>query len=152
MKESPIFSRTYDLLRWLIPQTVKFPRQQRFVLAAGVQRTALQFQEELAHALAECKPGKTTADMMKHFPPEDIPEPPSGTAMHGLGLNEIMRSYQAGVANMNYQEIRKGLDERIETWPAYHGIGNKKRDLAIVRVACLSRNPLFRKVLKNSGT
>ncbi len=50
MKESPIFTRTYDLLRWLIPLTVKFPRQQRFVLAEALQRTALQFQERLIEA------------------------------------------------------------------------------------------------------
>jgi len=50
MKQSPIFSKTYDMLRWLIPQTVKFPRQQRFVLAEAVQRTALHFQEQLIEA------------------------------------------------------------------------------------------------------
>jgi hypothetical protein len=56
MKESPIFSRTYDLLRWLLPQTVKFPRQQRFVMAVSVQRTALQFQEELIEAAYSDQP------------------------------------------------------------------------------------------------
>ena len=50
MKESPIFTRTYDMLRWLIPMTVKFPRHQRFVLAEAVQRTALRFQERLIEA------------------------------------------------------------------------------------------------------
>jgi len=50
MQESPIFTRTYDLLRWLIPATVKFPRQQRFVLAEALQRTALRFQERLIEA------------------------------------------------------------------------------------------------------
>ncbi len=50
MKESPIFTRTYDLLRWLIPMTIKFPRQQRFVMAEAVQRTALRFQERLIEA------------------------------------------------------------------------------------------------------
>lgn len=50
MKESPIFSKTYDLLRWLIPATCKFPREQRFVLAAAVQRTTLQFQERIVEA------------------------------------------------------------------------------------------------------
>lgn len=50
MKQSPVFTRTYDLLRWLLPMTVKFPRQQRFVLAEAVQRTALQFQERLIEA------------------------------------------------------------------------------------------------------
>jgi len=50
VKESPIFTRTYDLLRWLIPMTVKFPRTQRFVLAEAIQRTALRFQERLIEA------------------------------------------------------------------------------------------------------
>ena len=53
MKESPIFTRTYDLLCWLIPMTVKFPRHQRFVMAEAVQHTALQFQERLIEA-AKC--------------------------------------------------------------------------------------------------
>lgn len=56
MKESPIFTRTYDLLRWLLPATVKFPRQQRFVLAEAVQRTALRFQEELLEAAYSQRP------------------------------------------------------------------------------------------------
>ena len=56
VKESPIFTRTYDLLRWLLPITVKFPRQQRFVLAESVQRTALQFQEELIEAAYSPEP------------------------------------------------------------------------------------------------
>ncbi|MCB0200840.1 MAG: diversity-generating retroelement protein Avd [Anaerolineae bacterium] len=50
MKQSPIFTRTYDLLRWLIPVTIKFPRKQRFVLAEAVQRTALAWQEQLIEA------------------------------------------------------------------------------------------------------
>jgi hypothetical protein len=50
MKASPIFTRTYDLLRWLVPATLKFPRQERFVLAEQVQRTAFRFQEEILEA------------------------------------------------------------------------------------------------------
>lgn len=50
MKQSPIFSRTYDLLLWLIPRTTKFPREQRFVLGKAVQETALRFQEALIEA------------------------------------------------------------------------------------------------------
>jgi four helix bundle protein len=49
--ESPIFARTYDLLRWLIPVTIKFPRQQRFVLAAAVQQSALRLHERLIEAV-----------------------------------------------------------------------------------------------------
>jgi hypothetical protein len=50
MKQSPIFTRTYDLLLWLIPRTTKFPREQRFVLGKAVQETALRFQEMLIEA------------------------------------------------------------------------------------------------------
>ncbi len=56
MKQSPIFVRTYDLLRWLIPVTIKFPRQQRFVLAAALQRTALALQERLIEAAQSREP------------------------------------------------------------------------------------------------
>jgi hypothetical protein len=52
MQQSPIFARTYDLLLWLIPCTLKFPRDQRFVLARAVQETALRFQERLIEASA----------------------------------------------------------------------------------------------------
>ena len=48
--ESPIFTRCYDLLRWLIPLTVKFPRQQRFVLAEATQQCALRLHERLIEA------------------------------------------------------------------------------------------------------
>ena len=51
MKESPIFTRSYELLQWLIPVTVKFPRQQRFVLAAVIQKTALELHEKLIEAV-----------------------------------------------------------------------------------------------------
>ena len=56
MKESPIFSRTYDLLRWLIPITVKFPRQHRFVLAQAIQQVALDLQENLIEASKVTQP------------------------------------------------------------------------------------------------
>lgn len=51
MKQSPIFTRTYDFLRWLIPVTVQFPRQQRFVLAQALQNEAIQFQNLLIEAV-----------------------------------------------------------------------------------------------------
>lgn len=50
MQQSPIFTKTYDLLLWLIPATTKFPREQRFVLAKAVQETALRFQEQIIEA------------------------------------------------------------------------------------------------------
>jgi cytosine/adenosine deaminase-related metal-dependent hydrolase len=50
MKESPIFTKTYDLLLWLLPATTKFPREYRFLLTKAVQETALRFQERLIEA------------------------------------------------------------------------------------------------------
>lgn len=51
MTQSPIFAKTYDFVAWLIPLTVKFPRQQRFVLANTLQREVLRFQELLIEAV-----------------------------------------------------------------------------------------------------
>ncbi|MBT7071948.1 MAG: diversity-generating retroelement protein Avd [Anaerolineae bacterium] len=51
MQQSPIFSKTYDFLLWLLPLTAKFPRQQRFVLASTLQQDGLKFQEYLIEAV-----------------------------------------------------------------------------------------------------
>jgi len=50
MQESPIFSRTYDLLLWLLPQATRFPRAHRFGLGQRVTHLALGFQESLIAA------------------------------------------------------------------------------------------------------
>lgn len=50
MNQSPIFVRTYDLVAWLIPLTIKFPRSQRFVMAGTLQREAIRFQELIIEA------------------------------------------------------------------------------------------------------
>jgi hypothetical protein len=47
MQESPIFSKTFDLLAWLIPMTDKFPKSLRFVLARRVQDAAFNFYEAI---------------------------------------------------------------------------------------------------------
>ena len=49
-ESSPIFVKTYDLLAWLIPQTMRFPKSQRFVLAKRVQDAALDVHELLIAA------------------------------------------------------------------------------------------------------
>lgn len=55
-QESPIFSRTYDLLRWVIPAAIKFPRQHRFVLAQALQEDALRFHGFLVEAVHDPAP------------------------------------------------------------------------------------------------
>lgn len=50
MLDSPILVKTHDFLLWLIPQTLKFPKSQRFVLAQRLQGSALAFYELLIRA------------------------------------------------------------------------------------------------------
>ena len=47
---TPIFPKTYDLLTWLIPHTLNFPRSQRFVVTRRLQDAALDFQEHILEA------------------------------------------------------------------------------------------------------
>lgn len=61
MKESPIFVRTYDLIQWLIQHVLKFPRNQRFILAEAITRIALRFEE----LLIEAGMGFNTADRLR---------------------------------------------------------------------------------------
>lgn len=50
MRESPIFSRTYDLTRWILQATEHFPRSQRFVLAQRLQSATFDLHEALLAA------------------------------------------------------------------------------------------------------
>jgi hypothetical protein len=50
VNESPLFTRSYDFLLWLIPQVQKFPRSHRFGLGERIQRLALDFQDSLVAA------------------------------------------------------------------------------------------------------
>ena len=45
-----IFTRTYDLISWLIPKSLSFPRSQRFVVTKRLQDAALNFQERIIEA------------------------------------------------------------------------------------------------------
>ena len=49
-----ILTQTYDLLMWLLPRSMKFPKSHRFVLTQRLQNAVLDFQELLfvanAHA------------------------------------------------------------------------------------------------------
>jgi hypothetical protein len=58
MEESPIFSRTYDMLLWLLPQATKFPRSHRFGLGERVTRLALDLHETLLAAGLRRGPGR----------------------------------------------------------------------------------------------
>ncbi len=49
-EEMIIFTRTYDLVAWLLPVTQNFPRSHRFVITQRLQNAALNFQELLIEA------------------------------------------------------------------------------------------------------
>jgi hypothetical protein len=50
VKQSPIFVKSYDLMAWLIPKTLTFPKSQRGVLARQVQGQLFAFYEALVDA------------------------------------------------------------------------------------------------------
>lgn len=50
MSESPIFVKTYDLIQWLLPGTLKFSREYRFALAVPIQEHAYALQRCLVEA------------------------------------------------------------------------------------------------------
>ncbi len=60
MPESPLFAKSYDLLHWLIPVAIGFPRSHRFVLSERIQRQALDFHETL---IAAAKSQAPTPDL-----------------------------------------------------------------------------------------
>ena len=47
-----IFTQTYDLLTWLLPQCEHFPKSQRFVVTQRLLSAALDFQESIFEANA----------------------------------------------------------------------------------------------------
>lgn len=50
MSESPIFTKVYDLILWLVPKTTKFSREYRFSLALPMQQHAFALQHHLVAA------------------------------------------------------------------------------------------------------
>ncbi|MCK6581209.1 MAG: diversity-generating retroelement protein Avd [Anaerolineae bacterium] len=48
-----IFTRTFDLLSWLLPHLTKFPKAQRYLVVQRLGDAALDFQEALSHANAQ---------------------------------------------------------------------------------------------------
>lgn len=51
-----IFTRTFDLLSWLLPHTDDFPKEQRFLVTQRLMGAALDFQEVIFEANARIGP------------------------------------------------------------------------------------------------
>ncbi|MBX7237359.1 MAG: diversity-generating retroelement protein Avd [Caldilineales bacterium] len=50
MDDMIIFTRTYELLEWLLPRCERFPKAQRFVVTKRLEDAALNFQEAIFDA------------------------------------------------------------------------------------------------------
>lgn len=50
-RESPIFTRLYDLILWLLNHTESFPKSERFRLAKRMDEAALDLYEQLSRAV-----------------------------------------------------------------------------------------------------
>ncbi len=52
MAETPLFTKTFDFVTWLLAVTNHFPRSQRFIVTRRLLDAALNFQELLVEANA----------------------------------------------------------------------------------------------------
>jgi four helix bundle protein len=68
MPDSPIFVKVYDLIVWLLPQTLKFTREYRFTFASRLQTCAL----DLQRALVQANKASTTADIAAALRQADV--------------------------------------------------------------------------------
>ncbi len=50
MKESPLFVKTFDCLKWVVARTESFPRSQRFLLAKRINDAIFDFYERISEA------------------------------------------------------------------------------------------------------
>jgi hypothetical protein len=63
MKQSPIFVKHYDLMLWLIPRTLAFPKSQRGVLARQIQSELFRIYELLVEAGSHDQPRPFLAEV-----------------------------------------------------------------------------------------
>ncbi|MDH7487097.1 MAG: diversity-generating retroelement protein Avd [Anaerolineae bacterium] len=72
-RQSPIFTKTYDLLKWLLPHLDKYPKSQRFRLAKRIEDAAFDFHSLLIQATKEGHPRRTLLqadaelDKLRHY-------------------------------------------------------------------------------------
>jgi len=55
-RQSPIFTRLYDLILWLLNHTESFPKSERFRLARRLDDAALDLYEQLTRAVRSASP------------------------------------------------------------------------------------------------
>ena len=65
-KQSPIFSKTYDFLLWVLRHTEQYPKSQRFRLAKRLEDSAFELYDNLVIAAGSASPqvALQTADLV----------------------------------------------------------------------------------------
>jgi hypothetical protein len=63
MAQSPIYLKYYDLMTWLIPCTLNFPKSQRGVLARQLQSELFRTYEALVNAGKQIHPLNSLSDV-----------------------------------------------------------------------------------------
>lgn len=94
MKESPVFTRTHDLLLWLLRAVRKFPREQRFVLARRLLDQSFCLQDALIAAALD------TAHSAGHLIQADI-------ALTGLRKTLLLCFQMELLASGQYRHVSK---------------------------------------------
>ena len=61
-KQSPIFSKTYDFIHWLLNHTENFPKSERFRMAKRLEDTVFRFHELLVRAARARRPYAVLSD------------------------------------------------------------------------------------------
>ena len=67
MKESPIFVKSFETLRWVLDHTKKFPKHQRFVMARRIEDAVLDFHDCLIGATKVGGRGESLKDADFHL-------------------------------------------------------------------------------------
>jgi hypothetical protein len=134
-KQSPIFTKTYDVLKWLVPHVDKYPKSQRHRLAKRIEDAAFNFHGLLIQATKEGKPRRTLlradAELDKLRHPDNRNNNvgfrcvsqsstcslhPSGVAMPGLNAGRSrMSGLPQGLVLRNRGPRRTGAD-RVPGW------------------------------------
>jgi hypothetical protein len=99
MNQSPVFTRTHDLLLWLMQATRKFPREQRFVLARRIQDQAFALQDALTAASLD------KANAAAHLIQADI-------ALTSL-RQSLLLCHQMGLLNGGQYQHVSGMDAEV---------------------------------------
>jgi four helix bundle protein len=109
-----IFTRTFDLLSWLLPASEKFPKTQRFVVTQRLTGAALDFQEALFEA--NSRRGERRAEHLRA----------ADAHLHKLRLY-LRLAYQWEWLNAGqYEHVSKMVEEigrLLGGWLKQHGKG-----------------------------